>query len=48
MLISRNAPGFLNDKIEDAGPLSGVHAVLDALSQSDNHNGNPVNCLFFR
>tara|TARA_B100000408_G_scaffold7511_1_gene5560 strand:+ start:1102 stop:1740 length:639 start_codon:yes stop_codon:yes gene_type:complete len=40
VLISRNAPGFLNDKIEDAGPLSGVHAVLDALSQSDNHNGN--------
>lgn len=40
VLISRNAPGFLNDKIEDAGPLSGVHAVLDALSQPDNHNGN--------
>nr|WP_283648298.1 molybdenum cofactor guanylyltransferase [Alteromonas macleodii] len=45
VLISRNAPGFLNDKIEDAGPLSGVHAVLDALSQSDNHNGNPCELL---
>ena len=45
VLISRNAPGFLNDKIEDAGPLSGVHAVLDALSQSDNHNGNPRELL---
>ncbi len=45
VLISRNTPGFLNDKIEDAGPLSGVHAVLDALSQSDNHNGNPCELL---
>ncbi|MFZ8167388.1 molybdenum cofactor guanylyltransferase [Alteromonas macleodii] len=45
VLISRNAPGFLNDRIEDAGPLSGVHAVLDALSQSDNHNGNPCELL---
>lgn len=45
VLISRNAPGFLNDKIEDAGPLSGVHAVLDALSQPDNHNGNPCELL---
>ena len=45
VLISRNAPGFLNDKIEDAGPLSGVHAVLNALSQSDNHNGNPCELL---
>nr|WP_216600876.1 molybdenum cofactor guanylyltransferase [Alteromonas sp. 07-89-2] len=45
VLISRNALGFLNDKIEDAGPLSGVHAVLDALSQSDNHNGNPCELL---
>ena len=45
VLISRNAPGFLNDKIEDAGPLSGVHAVLDALSQFDNHNGNPCELL---
>ena len=45
VLISRNAPGFLNDKIEDAGPLSGVLAVLDALSQSDNHNGNPCELL---
>ena len=45
VLISRNGPGFLNDKIEDAGPLSGVHAVLDALSQSDNHNGNPCELL---
>ncbi|MEC7133427.1 MAG: molybdenum cofactor guanylyltransferase [Pseudomonadota bacterium] len=45
VLISRNAPGFLNDKIEDAGPLSGVHAVLDALSQSDNRNGNPCELL---
>lgn len=45
VLISRNAPGFLNDKIEDAGPLSGVHAVLDALFQSDNHNGNPCELL---
>ena len=45
VLISCNAPGFLNDKIEDAGPLSGVHAVLDALSQSDNHNGNPCELL---
>ena len=45
VLISRNAPGFLNDKIEDAGPLSGVHAVLDALSQYDNHNGNPCELL---
>lgn len=45
VLISRNAPGFLNDKIEDAGPLSGVHAVLDALSQSDHHNGNPCELL---
>lgn len=45
VLISRNAPGFLNDKIEDAGPLSGVHAVLDALSQSGNHNGNPCELL---
>ncbi|KHT48463.1 molybdopterin guanine dinucleotide synthase [Alteromonas macleodii] len=45
VLISRNAPGFLNDKIEDAGPLSGVHAVLDALSQFDNHNGNPYELL---
>ena len=45
VLISRNAPGFLNDKIEDAGPLSGVHAVLDALSQSDSHNGNPCELL---
>ncbi|PXW77243.1 molybdenum cofactor guanylyltransferase [Alteromonas sp. I10] len=45
VLISRNAPGFLNDKIEDVGPLSGVHAVLDALSQSDNHNGNPCELL---
>ena len=45
VLISRNTPGFLNDKIEDAGPLSGVHAVLDALSQPDNHNGNPCELL---
>ena len=45
VLISRNAPGFLNDKIEDAGPLSGVHAVLDALSQPDNQNGNPCELL---
>lgn len=45
VLISRNAPGFLNDKIEDAGPLSGVHAVLDALSQFDNQNGNPCELL---
>ena len=45
VLISRNAPGFLNDRIEDAGPLSGVHAVLNALSQSDNHNGNPCELL---
>ncbi|MEC7481368.1 MAG: molybdenum cofactor guanylyltransferase [Pseudomonadota bacterium] len=45
VLISRNAPGFLNDRIEDAGPLSGVHAVLDALSQFDNHNGNPCELL---
>ena len=45
VLISRNAPGFLNDRIEDAGPLSGVHAVLDALSQPDNHNGNPCELL---
>ena len=45
VLISRNAPGCLNDRIEDAGPLSGVHAVLDALSQSDNHNGNPCELL---
>nr|WP_275446461.1 molybdenum cofactor guanylyltransferase [Alteromonas sp. MmMcT2-5] len=45
VLISRNAPGFLNDRIEDAGPLSGVHAVLDALSQSDSHNGNPCELL---
>ena len=45
VLISRNTPGFLNDRIEDAGPLSGVHAVLDALSQSDNHNGNPCELL---
>ena len=45
VLISRNTPGFLNDKIEDAGPLSGVHAVLDALSQFDNHNGNPCELL---
>ena len=45
VLISRNAPGFLNDKIEDAGPLSGVHAVLDALSQPDNHDGNPCELL---
>ena len=45
VLISRNTPGFLNDKIEDAGPLSGVLAVLDALSQSDNHNGNPCELL---
>ena len=45
VLISRNAPGFLNDKIEDAGPLGGVHAVLDALSQSDNHTDNPYELL---
>ena len=45
VIISRNAPGFLNDKIEDAGPLGGVHAVLDTLSQSDNHNGNPCELL---
>ena len=45
VLISRNAPGFLNDRIEDAGPLSGVHAVLDALSQFDNQNGNPCELL---
>ena len=45
VLISRNGPGFLNDKIEDAGPLGGVHAVLDALSQSDNHTDNPYELL---
>ena len=36
VFISRNAPGFLNDQIEDAGPLSGVHAALDKLGNSDS------------
>ncbi|MFZ8200166.1 molybdenum cofactor guanylyltransferase [Alteromonas portus] len=45
VLISRNEPGFLNDIIEDAGPLSGVHAVLDALSKSVIHNGNRCELL---
>ena len=36
VFVSRNAPGFLNDQIEDAGPLSGVHAALDKLGNSDS------------
>lgn len=31
ILVSRNKAGFLNDKIEDVGPLGGVHAALHAL-----------------
>ncbi|WP_334018403.1 molybdenum cofactor guanylyltransferase [Alteromonas sp. S015] len=45
VLVSRNAPGFLNDKIVDAGPLSGVHAAVEVLSKSDIHNDNHCELL---
>lgn len=45
VIVSRNVPGFLNDKIEDAGPLSGIHAALNVLSKSEIHNGNHCELL---
>ncbi|WP_394220622.1 molybdenum cofactor guanylyltransferase [Alteromonas gracilis] len=36
IMVSRNEPGFLNDKIQDVGPLGGVHAALHALCPSNS------------
>lgn len=40
VLISRNAPGFLGDLIEDAGPLGGVHAALNFLDNAEDGSSN--------
>ncbi|AXT40648.1 molybdenum cofactor guanylyltransferase [Alteromonas sp. BL110] len=45
VLISRNAPNFLNDKIDDAGPLGGVHAALEVLCNSNAGKGSAIELL---
>ncbi len=45
VLISRNSLNFLNDKIDDAGPLGGVHAALDALCHSNDGSDSPIALL---
>lgn len=45
VLISRNASNFLNDKIDDAGPLGGVHAALDVLCNSNAGKGSAIELL---
>ena len=45
VLISRNAPNFLNDKIDDAGPLGGVHAAVDALCNANNGSDSLIELL---
>lgn len=42
VIVSRNAPGFINDHYRNAGPLAGIHAALNAEADAGRYLIVPV------